>query len=116
MKKLFLIACIIALSATALAFHPDSLPSRSVRGCNNIAYLSIAYGCAGMFGDEIKMYVELDKPSKGTTIVVVQLTTDDERYTQKVAISDGSSWSSRLTFRVTQGACGTPSIIDAYVE
>ena len=105
----------IVLMSVAVFARPDALPSRSVRGANNTAYASCDYACQGAYQNDMTLSVSLENPSRGTTIVVVQVTTNSSCYTKKIEISSGSSYS-YVKFNIGSGNCGTVEIIDAYVK
>lgn len=114
MKKLFVVLSILAMSMSVFA-RPSSLPSRSVNGANNTAYAEYSYACAGFGRSNITFSVSLENQSRGTTVVVVQITTDSECLTKRVEIGSGNSYA-YVTFNVPEGACGDIQIIDAYVK
>lgn len=90
-------------------------PNHSVRGTDNYAYVSYSYGCSGVWSEDIIFSVNLDNPSKGITVVVVQVTTENNTYTISVEIKDGESYE-YVTLTIGSGYCGTLKIIDAYAE
>ena len=114
MKKIF-VALSFALMSVMVFARPSNLPSHSVRGSNNTAYAEAAYACAGAYKSEITFSVSLENQSRGTTVVVVQITTDSQCLTKRVEIGSGNSYA-YVTFNVPQGACGDIQIIDAYVK
>ena len=114
MKKLLVVLSIALMSVTLFA-RPDVLPAHSVRGTNNTAYASYSYGCAGAYKNDITLSVSLDNPSRGTTVVVVQVTTNSSCYTKRVEIANGSSYTI-VSFNIGSGNCGTIEILDAYVK
>ena len=111
MKKLMLMISILVISLNAFACLG---PSRSVRGANNTACAGASYACGGDTG-VIEFSVELENPSKGTTIVVIQITTDDKCYTKTVEFSNGECWKP-ISIKVNRRECGKVSIINAYVR
>lgn len=111
MKKLFALFCIIVMSVMAFA-----APCLSVRGTRNTVCASYSYGCAGVYSDDLTVYLNLENASRGITVVRVQVEIDNGTcQTQTVYISSGED-SGSATFRIGSGNCAKVAIIEAYVK
>lgn len=118
MKKMLslFVASMMAVALSAESGIPDALPQRAVRGANNIAYASYSYGCPGVFGDDISFSVNLEKPSRGITVVVVQVSTEYNGSYKKTVVFRNGQQDAYVTFTIGSGNCGDIKIVDAYVK
>ena len=89
-------------------------PSRSVRGANNTVCADASYACSGNDG-MFNFSVELENPSKGTTVVEIQIVTENKCYTKTIVFSNGEHWKS-ISINGYKHECGDVSIINAYVK
>ena len=116
MKRLLVAFCIVVMSIAAYASIRDVLPQYSVRGTNNTVYASYSYGCSGAWRDELTFDVFLDKPSRGTTVVRLQLDLGNDKYLKKTVEIANRKESVRVKVSIGAGNCATIRILDAYIK
>lgn len=113
MKKLFALFCIAVMSVATFA-KPN--PCSSVRGANDEVCASYSYGCSGS-STMLDFSVSLENgPSRGTTVVKIQLTTDDGQCLYKTVYIEKGQYTAYVSVNVGQYVCAKIEIIGAYVQ
>ncbi len=105
--------CIVMMSLATFA-NPN--PCSSVRGANDEVCASYGYGCSGSH-TKLDFSVSLENgPSRGTTVVKIQLTTDNGQCLYKTVYIEKGKYTAYVSVNVGQYVCAKITIIDAYVK
>lgn len=100
----------------SVATFANPNPCKSVRGANDEVCASYSYVCSGS-STTVDFSVSLENgPSKGTTVVKIELTTDNGQCLYKTVSIERGEYTAYVSVKVGDYVCAKIRIIEAYVK